>query len=326
MGRKCDNCGYELKESAKFCPSCGKKIEVKEAVVEKMRRTEKRKISTKKETKNITLKIIAGVVAIVIVGAGAYTGYSYSKLKRNVMSTSITKNEESKKIESVELTENSIEKNENSDLLSEEKIQTIREELNIPDTNKITCEIGEPYDWGVEHSTQLVDVKFKKGKKDVAGASVEMKTGKVMKDILTYNPQNSKEEKNIFKDIPDYEKPLKYQIEAYNQNNVDLFYKSMDLEKGQYPEFDEYIEENIKDVTGIVYEICDVNDYNPKSDIQPDMEELAKEYINKIEEEKILYINYDYTKVDGNTYHTSTTVKVMKIENQWYTDGNIDLL
>lgn len=27
MGRKCGNCGYELRESAKFCPNCGRKVE-----------------------------------------------------------------------------------------------------------------------------------------------------------------------------------------------------------------------------------------------------------------------------------------------------------
>lgn len=35
MGRYCENCGHELKAGAKFCPKCGKKIEVDEVVVEK---------------------------------------------------------------------------------------------------------------------------------------------------------------------------------------------------------------------------------------------------------------------------------------------------
>ncbi len=48
MGRKCENCRYELKDSAKFCPNCGKKVEVKKTVVEKSEST-KDKIADKKE-------------------------------------------------------------------------------------------------------------------------------------------------------------------------------------------------------------------------------------------------------------------------------------
>ena len=35
MERYCENCGHELKIGAKFCPKCGKKIELDEAIVEK---------------------------------------------------------------------------------------------------------------------------------------------------------------------------------------------------------------------------------------------------------------------------------------------------
>ena len=35
MERYCENCGHELKTGAKFCPKCGKKIELDEAIVEK---------------------------------------------------------------------------------------------------------------------------------------------------------------------------------------------------------------------------------------------------------------------------------------------------
>lgn len=312
MSKYCSKCGKEIRDGIKFCPNCGAKIEKSIAQISESMRNEER---VKKGSKHISIKIIAGVVAMVIVGAGAYMGYSYSK-----------ETQKNEKIDGTDSIENSSVENKNSEPLTETKIQNIRKKLNVPDTNKITYELGKPYELDDEFQTQLVEIKFKKKSKEVAGAVVNVKTGEVAKDISTYIPVNSREEENMFNDIPDYEIPLKYQVEAYNQQNSELFYKSMKIQKGYLPEWDDYMEEEIKSVVGIVYEIYSVSDYDPKSNIDPDIYEQEKDIYDKLEEGKIIRIGYDKTEADGNTYHGSTNFKVYKMDEQWYAESNLELL
>ena len=80
MGRKCDNCGYEVRDSAKFCPNCGKKVESKKQKNEKVTNNKKQHKSNKKRKgRHLVVKSIVGMVGITLLSVGGYIGYQYFK-------------------------------------------------------------------------------------------------------------------------------------------------------------------------------------------------------------------------------------------------------
>lgn len=119
MGRKCDNCGYEVRDSAKFCPNCGKKVKIKDSAVKKPE-TRKSELPNQKAGKHIVIKMIAGIVATAMIGSVAYAGY-IKKTKKATDTTTVDSHE--KDIDETEQTEQ-VEDEEFE--LAEEQIDEIR--------------------------------------------------------------------------------------------------------------------------------------------------------------------------------------------------------
>lgn len=152
MGRKCTNCGYEVRDSAKFCPNCGEKIEIEDSAVKKSE-TRKSELPTKKMGKHIVIKMIAGIVAIVMVGSAAYAGY----IKKTKKTTDITTaNSQEKGIDGAEQMEQ-VEDEEFE--LSEEQIDEIRFASMLFD-QKEKEKVG--YDNREQYALELGDNKISK--------------------------------------------------------------------------------------------------------------------------------------------------------------------
>ncbi len=98
MGRKCNNCGYEVRDSAKFCPNCGEKIEIEKQKGEKVINNKKKyKSNKKRKSKQLLAKCIAGMVGIVVLSVGGYAGYQH--FKSDLRKESKNEKKEKKKVE-----------------------------------------------------------------------------------------------------------------------------------------------------------------------------------------------------------------------------------
>lgn len=98
MGRKCDNCGYEVRDSAKFCPNCGKKVESEKQKNEKVTNNKKQHKSNKKQKgRHLVVKSIAGMVGITLLSVGGYIGYQY--FKSDLRKESKNEKKEEKKVD-----------------------------------------------------------------------------------------------------------------------------------------------------------------------------------------------------------------------------------
>lgn len=98
MARFCENCGAELKENAKFCPKCGYRIpendeilgnNEEQSIEENARKKSEEMIGStsdtavKKGVRGTATKIIAGIVAVALVGTGVGAGYIAKHHKDN---------------------------------------------------------------------------------------------------------------------------------------------------------------------------------------------------------------------------------------------------
>ena len=214
MGRKCENCRYELKDSAKFCPNCGKKVEVKKTVVEKSEST-KEQIAEKKRVNHIVVKIIIGVLVTSIVGAGAYMGYS--KEKGQITNITMEENGTEANIET-NTDEPEIVEDEIFDL-SEEQIDSIRfASMLFDQTERKTSSDGGREDYTLNLKKNKIPRVILNGVTpgivcvlDGSGTEVEGESVNTREEVLTveqckellegtfgYKVKNKDEVKNIY--------------------------------------------------------------------------------------------------------------------------------
>ena len=105
--------------------------------------------------------------------------------------------------------------------------------------------------------------------------------------------------KNVATSVPDYEKPLKYEIDGINKNNTKTYKKAFLNEETSIG--DENLKEYMKEIKNVSYEVESVENIS----------------VMGLQDAKTLEVSLEAETEDGE--HT-TTVKfyVIKFDDQWY--------
>lgn len=115
--------------------------------------------------------------------------------------------------------------------------------------------------------------------------------------------------KNAATSVPDYEKPLKYEIDGINKNNTKTYKKA--FLDGDAPTGDEYL----KEIKKISYEVESVDNIS----VMGLLDTIAVRGIQSkdIQDAKTLEVSLKAKTEDGE--HTTTIeFDVIKVDDQWY--------
>ena len=119
--------------------------------------------------------------------------------------------------------------------------------------------------------------------------------------------------KNVATSVPDYEKPLKYEIDGINKNNTKTYKKA--FLDGDAPTGDEYLKGYLKEIKKISYEVESVENIS----VMGLLDTIAVMGIQSkdIQDAKTLEVSLEAETEDGE--HTTTVeFYVIKFDDQWY--------
>ena len=119
--------------------------------------------------------------------------------------------------------------------------------------------------------------------------------------------------KNAATSVPDYEKPLKYEIDGINKNNTKTYKKA--FLDGDAPTGDEYLKGYLKEIKKISYEVESVDNIS----VMGLLDTIAVRGIQSkdIQDAKTLEVSLKAKTEDGE--HTTTIeFDVIKVDDQWY--------
>lgn len=124
--------------------------------------------------------------------------------------------------------------------------------------------------------------------------------------------------KNVATSVPDYEKPLKYEIDGINKNNIKTYKKAFLDEKTSTG--DENLKEYMKEIKKISYEVESVENIS----VMRLLDTIAVMGIQSkdIQDAKTLEVSLEAKTEDGE-HATTVEFDVIKINDQWYALGNL---
>ena len=115
--------------------------------------------------------------------------------------------------------------------------------------------------------------------------------------------------------VPDYEKPLKCQIDGINKNNPDKFLSSFTSSGRSYYENDS-LKEDLKEIKKISYQVTGTSDLSFSSLL--DTVAVLGFSSQDIEDAKALETEIKYKTADGEEGSTTTEFDVVEINGKWY--------
>ena len=119
--------------------------------------------------------------------------------------------------------------------------------------------------------------------------------------------------KNVATSVPDYEKPLKYEIDGINKNNTKTYKKAFLNEETSIG--DENLKEYMKEIKNVSYEVESVENIS----VMGLLDTIAVMGIQSkdIQDAKTLKVSLEAKTEDGE--HTTTVeFYVIKFDDQWY--------
>ena len=119
--------------------------------------------------------------------------------------------------------------------------------------------------------------------------------------------------KNVATSVPDYEKPLKYEIDGINKNNTKTYKKAFLNEEA--PTSDEYIKKYMKEIKKISYEVEDVEDSSGMGLL--DTITVGGIQSEDIQDAKRLEVGLKVETEDGEQAVT-VGFDVIKVHGRWY--------
>ena len=119
--------------------------------------------------------------------------------------------------------------------------------------------------------------------------------------------------KNVATSVPDYEKPLKYEIDGINKNNTKTYKKA--FLDGDAPTGDEYLKGYLKEIKKISYEVESVDNIS----VMGLLDTIAVRGIQSkdIQDAKTLEVSLKAKTEDGE-HATTLEFDVIKVDDQWY--------
>lgn len=120
--------------------------------------------------------------------------------------------------------------------------------------------------------------------------------------------------------VPAYEKPLRNQVAAINQNNVKKYFKTFtDVQREELEDDDleEYYEEDFKEIKKMSYKV--VGTSTMSGSLLEDLWDLTESYLTTgVEEVMILNTEITYETIDGEKGTVDIDFDVVKIKGKWY--------
>lgn len=124
--------------------------------------------------------------------------------------------------------------------------------------------------------------------------------------------------KNVATSVPDYEKPLKYEIDGINKNNIKTYKEAFLDEKTSTG--DENLKEYMKEIKKVSYEVESVENIS----VMGLLDTIAVMGIQSkdIQDAKTLKVSLEAKTEDGE-HETTVEFDVIKINDQWYALGDL---